>query len=302
MNKVLVLFIIAISILSGSSCKDKSKVAIAYAGYINFINGEVNLYTADKKKVIAKVGDAVTEGMRIETKGKKSFVDIYFGERAVKVFGDAAVVVNKLSSLKQAGETEFFVEDGQFFSKIARKLKKGESYNVKTKTTTAGIRGTDFLFSNENGKSSVVCLEGKVLVRDARTEKSLIISDEEGVTVVPGEDLVKQQIKKDKLAKLKIITDISEAKEEILQKFEDQRDEIRKKFIEEKEKYKKNLEDQKLKDKKAVIDQKKEDKKNIESIKGDTKKAAEDLKKLDKKSVLPDLKKQKKQQLDEMTK
>ena len=104
--------------------------------------------------------------MKIKTVGKKSTAEIYFGENAVKVLGDTVVEIKTLVTYVDTNteESNFYVEKGQFFSKVTQKLAKGDVYNVTSPTTTAGVRGTDFLISEEEGKGNVAVLDGNVEV------------------------------------------------------------------------------------------------------------------------------------------
>jgi len=262
--------IILISILA-SSCKKEQKVA--REGIVNFMNGEVHLIVGGKKSA-AKVGEVITQGMKIIT-GDKSFVDIYFGENAVKVLSNTVIEIKQLivNMENNSEETELLIEKGQAFSKISKKLSKNDSYKVRTPTTIAAIRGTDFLVSEENGKGKVSCLDGKVAVRDATVKDSreVELNAGEEVEVEPGKDLSVRGISESSKKDIKrILNDIREMRKDIRKRFEEEREAIRKQVVEQKEKNREMV--QKLKDenKERIEDQKALDKANIEAIKGKT--------------------------------
>jgi hypothetical protein len=277
MKRLVSLIIIVPFILVVPTCKkEKKDVTVARQGYVNFINGEVKLIAEDGAERVANIGDEVTQGVKIKTIGDKSFVDIYFGENIVKVLGNTLIEVKKLvANITTNGEeSEFFVEKGKMFSKVTRKLAKSDVYQVKTPTTTAGVRGTDFLVSEEDGKANVACLEGKLAVLNNSMPKSdpVFVDDEKEVDVEPNKaPMVKDLSDENKKRMQDIIKNISEMRKEIWEKMEKQREEIKKYVVDQKEKDKSLVDEQKEKDKGLVEDQKARDREMMESVKGKTK-------------------------------
>lgn len=262
-----------------TSCK-KEKKTVEREGVVNFLSGEVLLVSADGKENKASVGDAVKQGMKIKTVGKKSSAEIYFGENAVKVLGDTVVQIKTLmTELDSGGEkSSFFVEKGQFFSKVSQKLGKDDNYTVKTPTTTAGVRGTDFLISEEEGKGNVAVLNGNVEVLDnSRPDMTpLVVNDKEEVDVVPGSEMVKRQIEADRLRALNILLEIKAMREEIWNKMRQQREEIRKAVEDQRQANKEMLEKQREGDKALVEEQKARDREMMGEVKDITKQKGEE--------------------------
>jgi hypothetical protein len=278
MKKIILLTIGLLMIISLNCKKEENTVPIK--GIINFIVGEVKLIDANGNSKKANIGDEITQGMKIEAVGKKSFVDIFIGDYIIKVLGDTKVDVQKLFQNVNEGnkEVKFSVEKGSLFSKITTKLAKSDKYEVTTPTAVAAVRGTEFLVTEENGKSNVACLTGlvSVLNNSLKDANTLELQPKEETDVIPGENMVKKQISDDKLRRMNILLEIKNMREDIRKKFEQQREEIRKYVTDQRSKNKEILDAQKEKDKALVEDQKKRDRENIEAIKGKTDSAAKD--------------------------
>jgi len=282
--KKIIPFVVILFIFAGFSCKKvkKQTESAERHGIINLITGNVSIVTKEGKEEKAKVGDTLIQGMKIKTEGKKSIAEIYFGENAVKILGDTIVEIKTLVThlATNTEESSFYVEKGQFFSKVAQKLGKGDIYNVNTKTTTAGVRGTDFLISEEAGKSNVAVLDGSVeVVNNTKPDaKPMVVSDKEEVDVLEGKDMVKRQISADRLRMLNILLEIKAMREEIWNKMREQRAEILKAVEDQKQVNKDVLDKQREGDKALVEDQKKRDQEMIGNIKDDAKNKGEEAK------------------------
>jgi hypothetical protein len=268
MKNLIMLILVAAVVYPGCTKKVKD-YAIAMTGVINYTVGDVKITDAGGSSKAAVPGDIVSEGMRVVTAGKTALADIYFGENAVRVFGDSSLSMNRLAAnIQTNGETvELSLEKGKVFSKIIKKLSKDDSFSVKTTTAVAAVRGTEFAVEDAGGKTNVACLEGKVSVKN-NEGKEVILEEKQEANVEAGKDIVAKQIAADRMNRMKILTDIKAIQDDIRKSYEQQRDEIRKRFEEDKAVIKKAVEDQKSVDQKNLADQKAADKKNIEDIKG----------------------------------
>lgn len=290
MKKITLLLMIILIVLAVGCKKEKEAqpMAIAMKGIVNFIQGDVIVQRGSVDPVALKVGDEVVEGMKVTTKTDKSFAEIYIGENAMKIAGNTSMVFSKMIIEDGGEKTELLVEKGGVFSKITKKLEKNDSVIVKTPQAVAAVRGTEFYVSDDNGRSNIACLDGKVEVAKVESlNQSLVLEKNEQVSVAAGADLVKEQIATDQMNRLKILADIKEIQQDIKQKYEDQRAEMRKLFEEQREEMRKAVVDQRDKDK-AMVEaqkatdqanveaQKAEDKKNIDAIKGESNQAAQD--------------------------
>jgi hypothetical protein len=270
MKKLSVLLII-ISVFIISGCGKKKQEVNVRAGMINFMVGEVYLVSKEKHPVPAKLGDAVIKGMKIITYDKAT-VEVYFGENVIKILGNSSVEVMELIGDDKSGEkTDLFVENGKVFTKISKKLMKGDDFNIKTPTATAGVRGTDFMVNENEGKSNIACLDGKVVVSNAATPavKSVELNAGQEVTVEPGKPMTVKELSLNNKKMIEDIKkDIKNIQDDIRKQFEKQREEIRQYVIDQKEKNRQMIEDQKALDKKNIDDQKAGDRANIDAIKG----------------------------------
>jgi len=280
MKRIIIAGFIAMLVALGAGCQ-KKQTEIAREGLVNFMSGEVFLITGTEKKP-AKVGDIVKQGMKVVT-GKKAFVDIYFGENAIKILENTVIEVKKLitNPVLNAEESELHLEKGRAFSKITQKLSKNDRYTVTTPTTVAAIRGTDFMVEEEKGKGKVSCIDGKVAVKDGTVEKSEFVEVKAGeeVEVDPGNPLsVKELSDLNRKNLQQIKQEIRQMQEDIRKRFEEERERIRQVVKDQKAQNREMMDKMKAENKQRVEDQKALDKANIDAIKGDMKGQREALK------------------------
>lgn len=301
MKKLVILMLIALSVIPFASCKKSGPSIVQNDGIINFIAGDVKI-VADGKTVSANVGDKITQGMVVKT-GTKAIADIYFEGSVIRILEKSSVVMKELvKNLSDSKElTELYVENGQVFSKVTRKLTEGEKFKVNTPTAVAGVRGTEFLVSEEEGKSNIACIEGTVAVKEFAADDSTYVDVEAGkeANVEKGKPVSVSELKQQNLENIRRIKEeIKEIREDIRKKFEAQREEIRKAVVEQKEINKARVEDQKASDKanvEAIKDatkiQSEAIKGDIEGKKGESKEAVSNFNKPDVSGAKPEIKK-----------
>ena len=271
MKKTAVIAIMLPFLLAGMACKKNIKAE--RIGLVNFLAGTVTIIDGDKKAP-AKVGDRVRMGMVIET-GAASFVDIYFQENAVKILEKSRVKVSDLSTdLKnEAEKTGFHVSQGKVFVKVAKKLARNDEFIVSTPTATAGVRGTEFLVSEDKGKGLIACVDGTVKVESevVQGKDTVLVPENKEVTVEKDKALSVKDISAENRKFINdILVNFQEMKASLRAEFEQQREEIRKAVEDQKKQNKEMIQEQKDLDKKNVEDQKALDKANIDAIKGNT--------------------------------
>ena len=276
MKKIISFAAIILLFIQLTSCKKGDKVdpiTVKNDGLINFLTGNVSI-VLDDKTVKANVGDKITQGMTVRT-GVKSVVDIYFEGSVIRILENSSVVMKELvKNLSDNKElTELYVQNGKMFSQVTRKLTENEKFRVSTPTSVAGVRGTEFLVSEEDGKSRVSCVEGAVAVRDALEEDDASFVDVDNgkaANIEPGKPVSVEDLSEEDINNIKKIKDdIRGIREDIRRKFEEQREEIRKAVIEQKEADKSRVEEQKASDKANVEAIKDATKIQVEAIKGD---------------------------------
>ena len=252
----------------GLYCKKEKKVE--REGIINFLTGTVTIIDKDKKAP-AQVGDIVRQGMKIET-GDKSFVDIYFDENAVKILENSVVEISELEiNMKEDSErTRFHIKKGKIFAKVARKLAKNDQFLISSPTATAGVRGTEFLVAEADGKGVVACLKGNVEVTNevSPDKGSVMVPDNKEVVVEKDKDMTVKDLSADNRKLMEnIMKNFQDMKKDIRERFEKKRDEIRKAVEDQRKKNLESVEKQKKMDIENVEKQKARDKANVDRLK-----------------------------------
>lgn len=292
MKKFSVILFSILFVVSIGCKKTEAPKTVVNNGIINFMTGDVTINT-NGNTVKANVGDSVTQGMVVKT-GAKAVVDIYFSGSVIRILEKSSVVMKELvKELESSKEiSEFYVENGKLFSKVSRKLVEGEKFKVTSPTAVAGVRGTEFLVEEENGKSKISCVEGTVAVKEAEkadTEYVLVEAGKEA-ELEKGKPISVSDLKQQNLENIRRIKEeIKELREDIRKKFEEQREEIRKAVIEQKEANKQRVEDQKAMDKANVEAIKDATKIQAEQIKGDISGKKEEAKEAVKQFNKPDV-------------
>ena len=179
MKKIISLLTVTFLLVQFTNCKKDDKVinTIKNDGVINFTLGNINI-VVDDKTAKANVGDKITQGMTIIT-AAKSVVDIHFEGSVIRILEKSSVSMKTLvKSLSDSKElTELYVQNGKMFTQVTRKLTDNEKFSVRTPTSVAVVRGTEFLVEEENGKSRISCIKGRVAVKDASEEGDLSFVD-----------------------------------------------------------------------------------------------------------------------------
>jgi hypothetical protein len=260
---------VAALLAAGLCCKKEAKVE--REGIVNFMNGTVTIIDGGKKTP-AKVGDTVKKGMKIET-GERSFVDIFFDENAIKILENSVVEISELELNMNEGseKTGLLVMKGKVFAKVARKLAKNDRFRVSTPTATAGVRGTEFLVAEADGKGLVACLKGTVEVKnEASPDRGTVdVTDKKEVTVEKDREMVVRDLSAENRRLMEDISrNFQDMKRDIRERFEKKREEIRKAVEDQRARNQESVERQKAKDLENVEKQKAKDKENIDRIKG----------------------------------
>ena len=301
MKKIIVLAMLMAAVTGLISCKKDQATTVNIEGLINFMAGDVKIVDGGTVSA-AKIGDTVKQGMTVKT-GPRAVADIYFGDNVIRILENSSVVMTELvrNVADNRENSEFYVENGKMFSRVTRKLVDGEKFRVNTPTSVAGVRGTEFIVSEEEGKSNIACIDGVVVVKEQGSDDSIYKEVEVGkeVNVEKGKPISVADLKEQNRANIKKIKDdIKAIREDIRRKFEEQRDEIRQAVIDEKAKNKQAVEDQKAKDQaniQAIKDdikgQQDEIKADVSAKKDEQMDAVKNFEKTDTKSVKPEIKK-----------
>ncbi|MBN2077780.1 MAG: FecR domain-containing protein [Spirochaetes bacterium] len=127
---------------------------------IKMFAGDVKIISGGKASAAA-VDRVLADGDTIVT-GKNSLADVSFGDRGlVRVQESTRLTVASLK--KSAGDPDLDLAGGGILVMLT-KLVKGESYQVRTNTQVAAVRGTSFQVTADGEGSQVDVLSGKILV------------------------------------------------------------------------------------------------------------------------------------------
>ncbi|MCL2155135.1 MAG: FecR domain-containing protein [Leptospirales bacterium] len=151
---------------------------------ITFMIGDVK-----KNNGEAEIGEIIKENDNITT-GVNSFCDIKIGESMIRIKSKSDVNIAGLIKSNTIENTIINLDSGKMICK-AKKLLKDESFVVKTPTTVAAIRGTQFIVETDKALTTrIKVFEGEVKV--AKRVKQLETSLDKVLDYAPT---VKQQEK-----------------------------------------------------------------------------------------------------------
>lgn len=165
------------------SCAGEKKVQ----SYVSFYTGSVTLQRGNSAPVQVQIKEAVQDGDIFRT-GEKSCLILQSSDGLVIRFESDTEAV--ISSLQVIAKREIDLNKGKVLSSV-EKLKKGDSYSVKTSTVVASVRGTEFL--TEYGDKGVIIAVGKGVVSVKNTsgagEEKLIDKGKSAVEA-PGTETI----------------------------------------------------------------------------------------------------------------
>jgi hypothetical protein len=156
-------------ILLISGCGEKKKeptpTAVALSAVVTFSVGDVKLAASDGKDKSVKSGDKIAEKDLLKT-GAASFAAIQIGDEAViRIQEKSEFSIESLANDRRIMK----LNQGQIISKV-QKLNKEDSFQIKTPTTIASVRGTEFNVIYGQGKTLVSVGSGKVAVAAENTD------------------------------------------------------------------------------------------------------------------------------------
>jgi hypothetical protein len=127
---------------------------------MQMVVGDVKIISGGRTAAAAV--DRTLAGGDIIVTGKNAMADVSFGDRGlVRVQESSRVTV---ASLKKTADDPDLDLDGGSILVMLSKLVKGESYQVRTNTQVASVRGTSFEVSSGADESRVDVLSGRILV------------------------------------------------------------------------------------------------------------------------------------------
>ena len=158
MKKLTILMMIA-ALLAVLSCKKQEE---GHAIVVNAAVGEVKILSA-KGDIMPKAGDSVAQGDTVIT-GKASMIDlVYFDKGIIRISENSNIIIETLISDSEKDNARFGMEKGKIIVTISR-LRKNSTFEVKSSTSVAAIRGTTLMVTADEKSSRVDVLKGKVNV------------------------------------------------------------------------------------------------------------------------------------------
>lgn len=124
---------------------------------IAFVVGSAEIIRGGKSEAAA-VNSVVKSGETVKTSAGAMIVLQVSGSGNIKVHENTEFV---FESIDESGKTSIDLKNGSLYSKL-KKLSKDQSYEIKTMTYTAAVRGTEFLSTSSEKDSGIKVLDGKV--------------------------------------------------------------------------------------------------------------------------------------------
>lgn len=236
----LIFFVITcVSISCKKESKDLSLNIYSPIGTVTIISGGASRTPGD--------GDTLSIGDSIRTGGLSS-ADILMGDIGIiRIYENTLVQIKTLID-PVSGDTKIDMTHGKLYSTLG-KLSKG-SFQVKTPTSVASIRGTSFRITADQNDSRLDVMDGKVQINPV--QNNTVIENiqkvvEANQTVSIDRETVIQAIKNKAVLKVyalkpedikKIREEIKTIKPELMKKMrEDARKKLEKKILENKDKF-----------------------------------------------------------------
>jgi hypothetical protein len=198
-------FLLIISILYFSSCKEKTNPTDNWYGLMTKIQGNVLIISKDQKERIPEKGSIVLPGESIVAKSKSN-ADIQLDDGVlIRIKENTVISFTQLFNDRQKTKlTAISLSQGKIFVSIMDKLSPTSNFKVQTKTTVAGVRGTEFLLEeNEEGKSTIKVSHGTVALSKISSDKETLISDKEkGVESENSNEFIREELTKEELDEL----------------------------------------------------------------------------------------------------
>lgn len=136
----------------------------------------------DGKMEVIKVGAKIHDQSNIQAESN-AYIKIVMNDRNILVVsGKSDLFINEYQNTKKAKKVLITLKEGSLRHALKQKYtNKEDSYQVKTATSVAGVRGTDFLtqYELDSGDTVLCTLEGKVsfdLLKNGVAENNPVIA------------------------------------------------------------------------------------------------------------------------------
>lgn len=227
-NTIIAVFSISLSMPMAIQAKSSEALAIS-----TFARGEAWYVRNGKKKKVG-INTFFYQDDKLVT-GDNGKLNVQIGANSVIRLDENTILeMKKLQELKKQQDVLLSLSQGQLYIKLTKKLPPGSKYRISTPTTTAAVRGTEFLVAEENEESEaeseeeniesgVYVKEGTVSVTDHKSGYEIAV--EAGNQILTKTKEKQQQILDEYVAKkMQILEKMKTIKESTYQKLKDQKD------------------------------------------------------------------------------
>jgi len=171
---------------------DKDKSSGNLLSLLTKINSQVSIknYGAPEFENLVNENIKISTGSTVKTSETGRAVLESDSKTITVVDRNSEIVVDT----QENNKTKIELESGNLWSRIKKVLGKGEYYEVQTTNAVATVRGTSFGVYYENGKTTIVVVEGQVALKIINPETGEQIGSEKIIeagqkaTVVTGQD------------------------------------------------------------------------------------------------------------------
>ena len=165
-KKFISFFLIIIFLLAFTSPILAAEKDSFRAAKIEDLTGDVKVTkSGGEKSFIAFKGMSLAQGDTITT-GRNSTVNLFIDEdKEVKIAENTKLYMSQLSGsiVSDTQKTGMKLWFGKIYANVKKKLNIRSKFEIKTPTTVAGIRGTQFYVGQEDGKTDLAVLEGTII-------------------------------------------------------------------------------------------------------------------------------------------
>jgi FecR-like protein len=161
---------------------EKSEIRAVLKNFKGTIRLQRKVNGDTKTWVIKNAGFQLKENDKVITSpGSKASIE-FIGRGTTQLGGGGSLVI---TTLDDNNNINIKLNKGKMLCAL-RKLKRTESFNIKTPTAVAGVRGTSFVISSSAKNTKISVLTGKMSVKNDKSKKAVII-DEKKETQITAE-------------------------------------------------------------------------------------------------------------------
>lgn len=152
------------------------------------LSGDVSATGADGQKIEMKVGATLAEGAQIET-GVNGFLTMSLPDASrISLPSNSRVKFNRLRMARftKSPRTELMLVHGHVESRVSPLETNKGSYEVRTPTSVAGVRGTQFRVGTDGDTTTNEVVDGKVAVGNGKSGEVMLGAGKGNVVTSKG--------------------------------------------------------------------------------------------------------------------